>query len=532
MNQSEKKDYSFKKIKNMKRLIYINLIFATLLFSTGCGKGFLTDLANNPNQPSQAPAALILPPILSGYAANVYFSTAAMGLWMGYYSISGNYAMSQNAQTYFVNSAGPNNWDNLYSILKNAAYIETNSASDPSGAYSVAAAKILKCWGFQILVDGYGNVPYSEAFKGSAEFFPKYDDGQSIYDSCIMQLDNAINMINTADVNSTNLGSNDIMFGGDMSQWAKFANTLKLRFIIRQSAKISVSDATAEIAKTASTGYLDQDAMVNPGYINTAGKQNPYWASNGVTPGGSLVSDGYLYLRGGGASVDFFKDNADPRLFYVFAADGSLPNTPEFSQIDMDDSHYHGVYYADRQTAAAQGTKGTVGLGYGVMSGYNMSVPLFTAAESYFLQAEAAQRGWTSDNAETLYNNGITASFELLYTTAGKTVAAADADAMTYYSKSVNLIGWGSSDDKIQAIITQKWAALSGINSFEAWNEYRRTGYPDLATLPLSKYTPLTTHIPTKLMYPNTEQANNSENYNAAVKLGNDPQNTKLFWMP
>lgn len=532
MNQSDKRHYTFKNIKNMKRLLYINLIFATLLFSTGCGKGFLTDLATNPNSPSDAPASLILPPILSGYASNVYFSASTMGLWMGYYNISGNYSTTTNTNTYFVNSSGPSNWDNLYSILKNAAYIETNSSTDPFGAYSVATAKILKCWGFQILVDGYGNVPYSEAFAGSSNFFPKYDDGQSIYDSCIAQLDNAINMIKSADVNSTNLGNNDIMFGGDMSLWAKFANTLKLRFVIRQSNKISASDATSEIAKTASTGYLDQDAMVNPGYVNTDGKQTPLWASYGVSPGGSLVSDGYLYLRGGGASVDFFKNNQDPRLLYTFAPDGSLPNTPEFSQIDADASHYHGVYYGDRDAASAAGTIHAVGIGYGVMSGFEASVPLLTAAESYFLQAEAAQRGWTGDDAESLYNNGISASFRLLYTLAGKSATQADADANSYYSKDVNLIGWSSSANKIQAIITQKWAALSGINSFEAWTEYRRTGYPDLATLPLSKYIPLTTHIPTKLMYPNSEQSTNQTNYNDAVSKGNDPQNTKVFWMP
>lgn len=516
----------------MKRLIYINLIFATLLVSTGCKKGFLTDLAVNPNQPSQAPASLILPPILTGYAGNTYFSTGTIGLWMGYSSISGGYATTENGLTYYVSSAGPNNWDGLYGNLKNAAYIESNSASDPLGGYSVAAAKILKCWGFQKLVDAYGDVPYSQAFKGSGNFFPTYDNGQDIYDSCIAQLDNAINIINTADVNSTNLGNNDIMFGGDMTLWAQFANTLKLRFIIRQSNIISASDAQAEIAKTASTGYLQQDAMVNPGYLNTAGKQSPLWASYGVDPGGSLYSDGYNYIRGGGAAVDFFKDNQDPRLFYVFAPDNSAPNDPAFFEADPDFSHYHGVYYGDRTAAAAQNNKGTVGIGHGVMSGYNASVPLMTAAESYFLQAEAAARGWTSDNAQSLYESGIKASFEFLYGQAGD---AGDADAafIAYSAQGSPLIAWQSTlSAQIQEIITQKWASLAGLNPFEAWNEYRRTGYPDLATLPLSKYTPLTRHIPTKFMYPNSESTTNAANYNAAVAKGNDPQNTKVFWMP
>ena len=90
----------------MKKILYINLIFATLLFSTGCKKGFLTDLAVNPNQPSQAPASLILPSILNGYAANVYFSVVPMGLWMGYYSISGGYSVNENTETYYVSAGG------------------------------------------------------------------------------------------------------------------------------------------------------------------------------------------------------------------------------------------------------------------------------------------------------------------------------------------------------------------------------------------------------------------------------------------
>lgn len=516
----------------MKKIFYISIIFVTLFYVTGCKKGFLTELAVNPNQPSQVPASLILPPILTGYASNVYFSSATIGQWIGYYSISGGYSTTENGNTYYVNSAGPSNWDGIYGILKNAAYIETNSSSDPLGAYSVAAAKILKAWGFQILVDAYGNVPYTDAFKGTQAFFPKYDNGQAIYDSCIAQLDNAIDLIQNADVNSTNLGNNDVMFHGDMDLWARFANTLKLRFIIRQSKIISDGDASAEIAKTASVGYLESDALVNPGYLNTAGKQSPLWASYGVDPGGSLYSDGYNYLRGGGAAVDFLKDNNDPRLFYLFAPNGSAPNTSEFFEVDDNPDDYDGVYYGDRTAAAAQNNSGTVGIGHGIMSGYNASIPLMTAAESYFLQAEAAQRGWTSGNAQDLYEKGITSSFEFLYTMTGGKKEDADADAAAYYGTSTDLVNWEASTDKIEAIITQKWIANTGINSFEAWTEYRRTGFPSVDILPLSKYVPLTRHMPTKLMYPNSEQNTNAENYNAAVKAGNDPQSTKVFWMP
>jgi hypothetical protein len=508
----------------MKKLFYINLIFATVLFSTGCKKGFLTDLAVNPNQPSQAPASLILPPILTGYASNSYFSSATIGLWMGYYSISGGYSTDNNSMTYYVSAAGPSNWDNLYSIIKNAAYIETNSASDPNGSYSVAAAKILKAFGFQILVDGYGNVPYSQAFQGSGNFFPKYDDGQAIYDSSIMELDNAISLIQNAPSTTTNLGNNDIMFGGDMSRWAEFANTLKLRYLIRQSNIITATAAQAEIAKTASVGYLTTDAMVNPGYLNSAGKQNPIWASYGVDPGGSLYSDGYNYLRGGAAAVNFYKDNSDARLFYVYAPDNSAPNTSAFFQTDTNPDHYHGVYYGDRTAASAQNNKGTVGLGHGIMPGFDASVPIITAAESYLLQSEAAMRGWISGDATALLKQGVTASFEFYFTQGGSSVADADAAATEYLNNHPMTAD-------LQTIITQKWAALDGVNNFEAWTEYRRTGYPTAAVLPLTKFPGNTRHIPTKLMYPTSEQNTNQDNYKAAVAQGNDPQSTKVFWM-
>lgn len=515
---------TFKKNKNMKKLLYINLIFATLLFSTGCKKGFLTDLAVNPNQPSQAPASLILPPILTGYASNVYFSASTMGLWMGYYSISGGYSVTNNTETYYVNASSPSNWDALFGILKNAQYMETTAAADPNGDYSVAAAKILKAWGYQMIVDAYGMAPYSQAFKGSGNFFPKYDDGQAIYDSSIADLDLAISMIQGAPSTSSNLGSNDIMFGGDMAKWAQFANTLKLRYIIRQSNIISASDAQSEIAKTASVGYLTTNALVNPGYLNSAGKQNPYWGSYGVNPGGSLYSDGYKYLVAGGAGVTFFKSNSDHRLFYTYAPDGSDPSTADFSQTDTSASDYHGVFYGDRDAANAQKTQGTAGIGHGVMSGPIASVPLMTGAESYFLQSEAAFRGWTSGDAQALYISGIKASFEYLFTTGGDSKASADAAAAKYDTTTA-----GSAS--IENIITQKWAALAGINSFEAWTEYRRTGFPTVSVLPLTKFPGNTRTIPTKLMYPTSEQNTNQDNYKAAVALGNDPQSSKVFWM-
>ncbi|MGH2642686.1 MAG: SusD/RagB family nutrient-binding outer membrane lipoprotein [Chitinophagaceae bacterium] len=512
----------------MKRYISKIFIMAALaLLGTGCGKGFLTDLGNNPNQPSQAPLQLILPAVLTGYASQQITGYNGIGTWMGYYSFSGGYSIAENSLNYYESAGGPSNWG-ISVIVNNANYMAKTAAGQTNMDNFVAVGKILMALGYQALVDAYDYVPYTDAFHGADNFFPKYDDGKTVYAACISQLDSAISIIQSANVNAVNLGNNDIMFKGNMTKWAQFANTLKLRFLIRE-ANVIGDAAKNEIALTTSVGYLTVDALVNPGYANTPGKQSPLWATLGVNPGGSLYSDGYNYLRAGGAMVNFYKMNNDPRLFYVYAPNGSDPSTAAFSQKDNNAGDYAGVYFGDRTTAAALGNKGVAGVGHGVMAGYAASVPLITATESYFLQSEARLKGWITDgdDAGTLYQKGITASFEYLYAQAGDKIADADVAAEQYYSQDLPNVQW---DNTLKTIIIQKWASLAISNNFEAWTEYRRTGYPGADLLPMSKYPGVSTHIPVRYMFPSTEQQRNSGAYNEAVAKGNDPQNSKIFW--
>jgi hypothetical protein len=512
------------KLKIMKKTIYITLVIAFVAFSAGCKKGFLSELSNNPNQPSDAPVQLLLPPVLTGLANSEIGYNTTVGMWMGYGSFAGGYSISDNTLTYYVNQGSPSIWG-LYDVLKNADYIEKKAGEEENMDYFVAVAKILKAFGFQKLVDAYGDVPYSQAFLGVGNFFPSYDNGQSIYDASIAQLDTAIALIQNADeAKAINLGDNDIMYGGDMNDWLLFANTVKLKMLIRESAV--VGDAgKAELAKTADIGFITEDANVNPGYLNTAGKQSPLWASFGVDPGGSLYSDGYKYVRAGGAGLDFLKSNNDPRLFYIYSPIGGVaPNQSEYSDVDDDPSHYIGVNYGDRKTATTLTTNGTSGIGHGVMPSYDQSVALISASQSYFLQAEAALKNWLDDEAQDLYESGITASFESLG------VEDADDAAEAYYSQPKNRVSWEASTNKLEAIITQKWIANAYTHSFESWSEYRRTGFPNTNVLPLTMFAGYDRHIPTIWWYPKSESDTNQENYKAAGGPSTDPQNQKVFW--
>ena len=508
----------------MKKITYLIALASFLAFATGCKKDWLTELGTNPNQPSEAPVELLLPPVLTGLASYESSLNTPVGTWMGYGSYAGGYSIDENTLTYYVNQGNPSIWG-IYDVLKNADYIEKKASAEENMDYFVAAAKILKAFGFEKLVDAYGDVPYSEAFKGVNNFFPKYDDGQAIYNDLLKQVDSAIMLIQNAGVDAITLGQNDVMYQGDMDKWLKFANTLKLRMLIRESGVIKdgVKDA---MANTVAIGFITEDADVNPGYLNTAGKQSPMWSRYATSPGGSLYSDGYNYLRAGGAALEFLKNNSDPRLFKIYAPKGISPDKPAFFTYEPDASKYLGVYYGDRATASDLGTTGTSGLGNGILSGFDAPATLISASQSYFLQAEAALKGWINGDPKELYESGITASF--------KSLGFSDEDAVTeaeaYYSQAKDLVGWDASTNKLKAIITQKWISMAYLHSIEAWSEYRRTGYPDLGVLPLSMYTPLSRHIPTIWWYPKSESDTNQENYKEAGGPNTDPQTQKVFW--
>ena len=180
----------------------------------------------------------------------------------------------------------------------------------------------MKAYNFQTLVDLYNNVPYTQALQGTSVSNPAYDNGRAIYDDIAKRMDTAISLFKLAASGNTSI-TGDIMFSGDALQWVAFANTVKLRLLVRQS---QVADrqayVSAEAAKLAGASYLTTDATVNPGYLNSAGKTNPFWGQN-VNTSGTYTQDLY---RAGEYGILFYQNNNDPRLsrFYTATAAGTF----------------------------------------------------------------------------------------------------------------------------------------------------------------------------------------------------------------
>ncbi len=499
----------------MKKLLIITGI-VYLFAGTGCKKGFL-DINTNPNNSTDVGPELILPSALNATAARQIIAYTSMSGWMQQWSISGSYAVSNTVALYNYNQTtdyGEGLWDGIYNNLEDYYQVETKAIAQNKPFY-IGAAKIMISHEFQQLVDIFGSVPYLDALQGTNIIQPTYEDGQAIYEDLINQIDSGINYIKVSQGAGVPAGS-DIMFDGDVTSWVQFANSLKLRILLRQtemSGRATYIQSHINDIKSEGSGFLKTDADVNPGYLNSAGKQNPFYGFNYNTSG-TYTND---FWRANQFALNFYDNNNDPRSHLVYGPTSSDPTVWAGNVLGQ-------------SSGALVGSASSI-FGPGVLKSVDQSAVIMLAAESYFLQAEAVLRGFLSGNAEDLYHAGITASFEYYG------VEDADNAAVTYYSQvSKTNVYWDNSktfDYKLNLIIAQKWAAENTVTPFEEWCDYRR-----LPNLAFNKSIPLTQSIyaedpkivPYRILYPTSEYGSNGPN---VPDQGDKAYRTdKLFWMP
>ncbi len=493
----------------------LTLLVSLVLFGSSCSD-FLSVNEKNPNKASAVPPKLLLPAVLKNIAGTMNNPSRFeyIYLWHGLWSISSGYSQPSALVQYRVlNSSYEAGYNEAYTNGQNLTEIE-KASSDPKDAYFLASATILKVYLMANLVDVYGDIPYTEAFKsGEGILKPKFDKQQGVYEDLILKLDGAIRTIQTAPVGSNPLSaSSDIMFAGDMTLWAKFANTIKLRMLVHQSGMAGRDTyIRAAIATTASAGYLGagQSALVNPGYVQSPGQMNPFYERY-YKAGGSTASDGVTYHNAGRDACDFMNSTADPRIGRFF-------------------NPYSGTNFAGNylgQAAPPLTAANTSKLGYatgqkGYMIGaFDKSAPLLTDLESLFVQAEATERGYISGSTgKALYNSAMTQSFVYM----GLTTTAAAAFLLTDKST----VNYDLAANKLNLILTQKWVSLNGIAPVEVWTDFRRSGIPTFIhwseDTNKANATP-----PVRLLVPQREIDYNNDN---VVAVGNiNAFTSKIFW--
>jgi hypothetical protein len=518
----------------MKKITIILSSAALLLFSSSCKKYLAIN--TNPNQATTTTPEAMLPQTIVYTAANVSSYNNYGSELVGYAANAGGYGGFGSAWTY---DFGPNDfsglWSSTYDVLNDLQTIINITQGDSLHAYYNAAARILKAYNYQLLVDTYNNVPYSDALKGKGSLTPKYDDAKTIYPKLATQLDSAITIIKSVTSPSEVVftSGTDPLFRGNMKSWIQFANTLKLRLIIRGSAATSFSNTSFD-----SNGFLTTDAIVNPGYQKATGQQNPSWNTwvqsyTGSNGNRAWMACTFVFSYYNGAKLT--DDDRGSAIYFNY------PNTPN-NQLGVGTTS---VPSAPATTNAwYSGSTSSVGNAVGIMKGPNMGEPLMLAAESYFLQAEANVRNIVTGTAKTNFNKGITASFNYLDLLPDDATqggwydpATASANYLTSNSGSylVNFDLATTTNQQIEAIITQKYIALNFIHGQEAWNEYRRTHYPKSTSVtsdPTASFASTLSQssrpdkLPTRILYPASEYSYNAAN----VPTGISPYTSLIFW--
>jgi len=494
----------------MKSIIKFAIVLAAFGLLVSCDD--YLDVNVDPNNPTSVTPDLVLP--VGQYYTGQYQQddrgVSHLGnMLMVNWSQSDGFSWYSDEFKYNVTSS-------FYSRIFNNTFANTlkqyqilNNLEDPKFDNYRAIAKIMKAYHYQQLVDIYGDVPYSEALGRSLEATPKYDDAQEIYEDLMVQLTEAIELIRNAS-GADVPGADDAMFNGNMTNWIKFANTLKIRILTRQS-DMTGRDAyiQAELATIASEGhgYITTDVGVNPGYIplNT-GKQNPMWNSLGWDEGGTKTMN-YNATCATAYVLNYLTATADPRIDYIYEKPSTGHLGVPQGLLDYD-TPVLDQYMPDKVS----------NIGPGILKAADMDATIFTLAEHFFNLAELRQKNLitTGASAQSLYESGIEASF--LY------LGLDEAEAEDYYTNAQNLVGWNSSANKLQAIITQKWIATNGITAEQSWFDYTRTGYP--SGLPLPDNYNTTADRPVRLFYPAGEYSSNGGN----VPAQPNAFTVKIFW--
>lgn len=351
-----------------------------------------------------------------------------------------------------------------------------------------AMVDIMMVYAYSILVDTFGNVPYSEALNIEAHPLPKYDDAQTIYKDLLSRLVADVALISS----ESSFGDSDLIYAGDAMKWKKFANSLRLRLGVNMLDADAVY-AKAQIAAAVASGTITSNSEnTNFAYSDASvGNSNPLYADLVVSGRNDFVPANTL--------VDKMNTLTDPRRAKYFTLKSGAYSGGTYGTSNSFTNFSHISATLNDQTFP-----GTI----------------FDYSEVEFLLAEAAAKGAAvGGTASSHYTAAITASME------NWGVDAADITA--YLAQPTVAYATATGTDK-QKIGEQAWIALYN-RGFEAWTSYRRLDFPVLVAPPVV-YDNQTT-VPVRYTYPSREQQINATNVTAAsTAIGGDKLSTKLFW--
>lgn len=508
--------------------ILLPLLLTCLIFS--CKD--LSELNEDPNGvgPEKVNPNLILPTILT--------ETGKIYVNLGYQDIAGVVQHTQkDAWSNGHNDydwGGDQSWNGYYDILRNNELLY-NRAVETKFEFHQGVALVMKSFVFGLITDLWGDAPYTDALKGETggtdNILPAFDSQGKIYAGVIADLEKANTLLSKSKADYEGIVDNvDVFYGGDPTKWRKMANSLRLRYYMRLSAKQpEVAKAGIEkiVADAAQfpiiTSEADDATMSFPG-----NSEADAWPANAVI---DASGSNYRRIKMAATLVEKLQALKDPRLAIwakkvevPLVVDAKLPagtdkivdgkrylSPDKVGKTPIDtDPDYVGLPTSFSALPSAYNLNPTPGQTsynphvsflneiYKDASGPLLKARLISAAEVHFILAEAAVKGWAAGSAKEHYEAGVKAS--LATWTVGGDYAQYIAQPGVAFDKS------------IKQILEQKWIA-SWTAATEAWFDFRRTGFPELKAGPAAKRQVL----PLRFYYMQDELRINKTNAEGAV---------------
>lgn len=478
----------------MKR--YIGKILAMTFIATflviGCTDSF-QEVNTDPDRAKDAPATNVLAFVLRYHSSTFYDVWNNMSEPSTYGGHLTKIQYIDEARYQYRAGTVENKWYYGYITLQNVAEIKKKAEAD-GASNLLGVAKVMEVFIYQAMTDTWRDIPYTEANKMSdGILLPKYDKQEDIYPALLNTLKEANDLFNQHGMDA--LGDGDLLFGGDVEKWQKFANSLRLRLAMR------ISGVNAALAKSTVETIMGNKAS-NPVMESNDDNAffwwpgvNPYeepWMVDAKTRDDHAVSD---------LLVNHMKALSDPRL-------------PVYALPAVSDGEYRG-FTIGANAQPALPTVSRIGLAYRKdPAGFS---PFMRYAEVEFAIAEAALKGYSvGTTAEAAYNKAVTASV------VENGLDESDADAYLAAGAKYN----GTTDQ----LYEQLWLSLFK-QGMEAWSLYRRTGVPkDHYVAPGSPYTGHNVP-PFRYPYPQNEMTYNKANAETFVnEVDDDFWGKKMWW--
>ena len=472
----------------MKKIIYIIL---PVLLLNACTKD-ISRFNEETKKPANVPAGPLFSNAVKTLADN--YGSASVNTNVLRFTVK-HWAMAvyqEEAQFDFSTRNIPQAWwttmyrDVLVDLNESARIITADGTILPAvKANQLAMIDIMQVYTYNILVNTFGDVPYTEALDPNV-LFPKYDDAKTIQTDLLKRLSADISKLTTTSGSFT--AAEDPIYKGNAASWLKFANSLRMKMGMT-IADVDVAAAKAAVEASDANAMTSSDDNAKITYLTASPNTNPLYTD--------IVLGGRADYVAAKDLLDTLASLGDPRKSLYFGTNnadqyvgGVVGKTNTFSDMSKPNAK---VYAADAP------------------------VVFMDYVETEFYRAESKERGFNvAGTAAEHYNNAIKASIIFWGGTAG--------DANTYLLKPEVAYATTPGDYK-QKIGFQKWIALYN-RPVEGWTELRRLDYPKLS-LPVNAKS----GFPNRLSYPNNEQQLNGKNYTAAAaKIGSDKVETKLYW--